>query len=599
MADPVKIIRSFPVAPGLFQMTLESEKISSSARPGQFVHILCSAKVPDFWQAPSDPLLRRPFSIAGANQRNGYFDIIYQIRGLGTRYLAERKPGDLLDVMGPLGNGFTIDGVSGPVLLVAGGTGVAPLLFLAEELSRRGIWGTAVIGARTGSLLLGSNKLETLGFKAIAVTEDGSEGETGRATDVVARLIKRPWKHVFACGPLPMIAALNPLMMAGSFPCQVSLEERMACGIGACRGCTCFTKHGPRRVCKDGPVFQLQDLIDVGGQSFQQDFADAGDNHGRNASRSEACRPPDLRVRLGPIILKNPVMVSSGAFGFGEEYAETFDISELGAIVTKGITLDPKAGNPPPRVMETPSGMLNSIGLENPGLDGFVRDHLPFLARTGVPVIVNLAGETYDDFSIMLDRLDAEPSVTGFELNVSCPNVAAGGLAFGRDPESVYHLTRLARRRTSKLLIVKLSPNVSDIAGIARAAEMGGADGISLVNTFIGTSVDIDRQSFSLANKTGGLSGPAIRPLAVKMVGDVFNSVKIPIIGMGGIVCGKDAIEFMLAGATAVSVGTGLFVAPGCAVDIVRGIQEYMLSKGFASINDMVGFVWRKERRQG
>ncbi|HHY47927.1 MAG TPA: dihydroorotate dehydrogenase [Firmicutes bacterium] len=388
----------------------------------------------------------------------------------------------------------------------------------------------------------------------------------------------------------------------------------MACGVGACLGCACITREGPRRVCKDGPVFYACDLVNVGGYTFGEGASRAagstaisgeylpgalrGSRGARPAGLSTEVTHPSLEVRIGSMVMKNPVMVSSGTFGFGEEYAELFDVSRLGAIVAKGITLLPRGGNPPPRIAETPSGMLNAIGLQNPGLDRFISEHLPRMSAFGVPVIVNVAGESLEEFKIILSRLDKEESVAGIELNVSCPNVASGGMAFGRDPGIVYDLTRMARRTTCRALIVKLSPNVTDIAAIARAAEMGGADAVSLINTLAGCAIDVENQSFRLSNITGGLSGPAIRPVAVRMVGDVFRAVNIPVIGMGGIVTWQDALEFILAGATAVSVGMGSFVRPTCAVDVADGIRRYMAARGILSVEEMVGLAWRKSQIQ-
>lgn len=298
----------------------------------------------------------------------------------------------------------------------------------------------------------------------------------------------------------------------------------------------------------------------------------------------------NTKVNLAGIELKNPVMTASGTFGSGEEYSEMFDISHLGAVVTKGVASIPWPGNPTPRIAETHGGMLNAIGLQNPGMEVFAQRDIPFLKQYDTKIIVNVCGKTTEDYLQVVERLSDEP-VDMLEINISCPNVKEGGIAFGQDPKAVEAITREVKKYAKQPVIMKLSPNVTDIAEMARAAEAGGADVLSLINTLTGMKIDIHRRAFAVANKTGGLSGPAIKPIAVRMVYQVANAVKIPIIGMGGIMDADDAIEFILAGATAVSVGTASFRNPYAAEEVVKGIEAYMKKYGVDNINDLIGAV--------
>ncbi|HGE73106.1 TPA: dihydroorotate dehydrogenase [Candidatus Poribacteria bacterium] len=297
----------------------------------------------------------------------------------------------------------------------------------------------------------------------------------------------------------------------------------------------------------------------------------------------------NLSVDIAGIKMKNPVMVASGTFGYGEEYCTFFDLSELGAIVTKSITLRPRQGNRPPRIAETPSGMLNAIGLQNVGIDAFISEKMPFLRTLGIPIIVSISGEDETEYIEIAERLSQIADVSGLEINISCPNVAKGGMQFGSDSQMTYELINSLRCATNLPLIVKLSPNVTDIVEIAKSAEQAGADALSLINTFLGMSIDIKSRKPKLGNITGGLSGPAIRPIAVRMVWQVFNVVKIPLIGMGGIMNADDALEFIIAGATAVSIGTANFVNPTTAIEVIKGIEEYMQKNEFSDINDLIG----------
>jgi dihydroorotate dehydrogenase (NAD+) catalytic subunit len=297
---------------------------------------------------------------------------------------------------------------------------------------------------------------------------------------------------------------------------------------------------------------------------------------------------PDMTTDLGFVRLKNPVMTASGTFGSGEEYSEFLDISRLGAVVTKGVSDVPWDGNPSPRIAETPSGMLNAIGLENPGVDRFIERDLPFLKSSGATIGVNVCGHTEEEYLNVVRKL-TDDAISFLEINISCPNVKQGALAFGTDPAMVEKITREIKEATDKPVVMKLTPNVTDIKEIARAAEAGGADGISLINTITGMKIDINKRRFVLANKTGGLSGPAIHPVAVRMVYEASHAVKIPVIGMGGIEKWQDAVEMMLAGASAVAVGAANFYNPTATLEIIDGIENYLDDQGMDSVSEIVG----------
>jgi dihydroorotate dehydrogenase (NAD+) catalytic subunit len=298
---------------------------------------------------------------------------------------------------------------------------------------------------------------------------------------------------------------------------------------------------------------------------------------------------PDLSVSLGPLRLRNPVLVASGTFGYGPEYADLVDLSRLGAIVVKGIRLDPTAGNPPPRTVEVASGLINAIGLQNPGVDGFVRDYLPFLRRHDVPVVVNIWGRTVDEYAEVAGRFDAVEGIAALEVNVSCPNIKEGSRAFGTNPEMFRRVLDAVRARTRLPMIPKLAPNVPDIAAFARDAERAGADAVSLINSMPAMAIDIETRRPRLGHVTGGLTGPAIRPIAVRCVWEAARAVRIPVIGMGGIMTAADAVEMMIAGASAVAVGTANFVNPLASIEVIDGLRDYLARHGLASPRDLTG----------
>lgn len=298
----------------------------------------------------------------------------------------------------------------------------------------------------------------------------------------------------------------------------------------------------------------------------------------------------NMKVKIAGVELNNPVMTASGTFGSGAEYSELLDLNRLGAVVTKGVANVPWPGNPTPRIAETYGGMLNAIGLQNPGMDVFIERDLPFLKKYDTKVIVNVCGKTTEDYCQVVERL-ADESVDLLEINISCPNVKEGGIAFGQDPKAVEAITAEIKRYAKQPVIMKLSPNVTDITVMAKAAEAGGADALSLINTLTGMKIDIKKRAFALANKTGGLSGPAIKPVAVRMVYQAAQAVSLPIIGMGGIMTWEDAVEFMLAGATGISVGTANFADPLAAVKIAEGLEQYLKENKIEDIRELIGAV--------
>lgn len=299
---------------------------------------------------------------------------------------------------------------------------------------------------------------------------------------------------------------------------------------------------------------------------------------------------PNMSVSLAGVEFKNPVTVASGTFGSGMEYADLVDLNRLGAVTTKGVANIPWPGNPTPRIAETYGGMINAIGLQNPGVDVFVKRDIPFLRQYDTGIIVNVCGKSKEDYVEVVERLADEP-VDMLEINISCPNVKEGGIAFGQKAEAAFEITQAVKKVAKQPVIMKLSPNVTDITEMARAVEAGGADAVSLINTLTGMKIDINRRTFAVANKTGGLSGPAIMPVAVRMVYQVANAVKIPIIGMGGIQTAEDALEFIMAGATMVSVGTANFHNPSATVEVVDGIKNYLEKNNIADIKELIGCV--------
>ena len=297
----------------------------------------------------------------------------------------------------------------------------------------------------------------------------------------------------------------------------------------------------------------------------------------------------DLKVNIGGIELKNPVMTASGTFGYAREFENLIDLNRLGAIIVKGLSLKPSMGNPPPRIVETPCGMLNAIGLENVGFTSFVEEKLQFLKELSTPVFINIYGKDIQEYAELASRIDDIEEIAGIEVNISCPNVKAGGVAFGTDPDAAYKVVKAVRGNTGKPVMVKLTPNVTDITLIARSVEDAGADSISLINTITGMVIDIETRHPKLANITGGLSGPAIKPVALRMVWQVVQKVNIPVIGVGGIMTAEDALEFLIAGAVAVQIGTANLINPHATIDIIEGMEAFLIKRNIPRITDIIG----------
>jgi dihydroorotate dehydrogenase (NAD+) catalytic subunit len=298
---------------------------------------------------------------------------------------------------------------------------------------------------------------------------------------------------------------------------------------------------------------------------------------------------PDLNVTLGNIKLQNPVLTASGTFGYAQEFEGLMDLNRLGAIIVKGLALQPTKGNPPPRIVETPCGRLNAIGLENVGIDAFTDQKLPFLKTLSPPIFANIYGTCIEEYAELAGRLDTLEGIAGVEVNISCPNVKAGGVAFGADPQSAHRVVQSVRAKTTKHLMVKLSPNVTDITLIAQAAEQAGADSLSLINTVTGMAIDLETRRPKIANITGGLSGPAIKPIALRMVWQVVQATEIPVVGIGGIISAEDALEFLIAGASAVQIGTANFINPQVTTDIIDGIEMFLAQRKISRVVDIIG----------
>ena len=519
--------------------------------PGQFAEIRVDGSPTTF--------LRRPISINYVDRQRNEVWFLIQLVGDGTKRLGEAKAGDIINVVLPLGNCFTMpEKPSDKLLLVGGGVGTAPMLYLGEQLAKKGCKPTFLLGARSDKDLLQLEQFAAYG-EVYTTTEDGSHGEKGYVTQH-SILNKVCFEQIYTCGPKPMMMAVAKYAKSKGISCEVSLENMMACGIGACLCCVENTTEGHLCVCKEGPVFNINKLL------WQY-----------------------LSVNIGELQMNNPVMTASGTFGYGEEFADFIELSRIGGIIVKGTTLHKREGNPYPRMAETPSGMLNAVGLQNKGVHYFVEHIYPRIKDIQTNMIVNVSGSAIEDYAetaAIINELDKIPAI---ELNISCPNVKQGGMAFGVTAKGAEEVVKAVRSVYKKTLIVKLSPNVTDITEIARAAENGGADSVSLINTLLGMAIDAERRRPILSTVTGGMSGAAVKPIALRMVWQVAKAVKIPVIGLGGIMNWKDAVEFMLAGASAIQIGTANFIDPAVTVKVVEGINDYLDRHGYQSVKDIIG----------
>lgn len=557
-----------------------------SPLPGQF-YLLRSHR--------SSVALDRPISVYHAEEsaadasgaRTVKLQFLILKKGRGTQELCSLLPGDKIDLIGPLGNTFSLpEGIaaqasSRPEICIAGGgIGVAPVANFAASLPAASYDFYACFRS-------GSYGLEHISPASLTLTtDDGSEGIRGMLPDVLtaAKVREAGYKVILACGPTPMLAYIKGVAEACGIPCFLSMENHMLCGVGACLGCTIPTSRGNLRVCKDGPVFDANIL-----------------NFEKPAPRRKPLpqgQQPDLSVTIAGVRFQNPVMAASGTFGFGQNYRGFFDVTKIGGICGKGVTLQPREGNSGQRIVETPAGNINSIGLQNPGIPHFIEHELPEMLKLSPAVtIVNLAGsdiESYVEGARLIDATEA-PMI---ELNISCPNVSAGGMAWGTKPDIAAQVVSAVRAATTKPLMVKLSPNAPDLVAVAMACTEAGADALSLINTIQATAIDIESGKPVFQRIRAGLCGPAIKPIALRMIYDVVEAMnrlppekRIPVVGMGGIERWQDAVEFIMAGAAAVQIGSAKFCNPAVMVEVIEGLRSFMQSHGYADIGAMCGIA--------
>lgn len=582
---------------------MREPKDSCSPAPGQFYMLKA---------IPSQVLLSRPISVykAETTTSGAKIHFLIMLKGQGTKELCSLRDGDSVSLIGPLGNTFPApDGFSA---VIGGGIGVAPVAGFAATLTGRTYDFYACF--RSGSYGLEGLDPE----KLVITTNDGTAGIKGMLPDAfTAETVKsRGYQTVYACGPEPMLVYVQKVCAEAGVKCYLSMEAHMACGVGACLGCTIPTTEGNKRCCKDGPVFPGEIIVfpelkpQSGGAPIMNPAqtkpctvalsAEKTEQSAPNPTHPSAARPvtePDLSVDICGVHFKNPVIAASGTFGYGSEYSSLIDINALGGICSKGLTLEPRAGNSGNRLVETTGGLINSIGLENPGIPHFIEHELPEMQKFDTIILANLSGSSLDTYTEGAKLLD-KTVVPMIELNISCPNVKAGGMAFGLNPTTAAEITSAVRSVTKKPLVVKLSPNAPDQLAVANAVREAGADALSLVNTFQATSIDIERGKPVFANIHAGFSGPAIKPIALRMVYDLCRTMRtlpeekrIPVIALGGIQSWQDAVEFIMAGAHAVQVGTATFTNPSCMAEIAEGIKCFMSRKGYSTLADMRGIA--------
>lgn len=556
---------------------LKIETSGENARlplPGQFF-MLRSVK--------SQHLLARPISVFHAENTSRGVEVTFLIllKGKGTTELCSLEVDDKVQILGPLGNVFPRPALTSDnekVLIVGGGIGVAPVAGFAESLPENSYDFIA-------SFKSGSYGLENIRAKNLTITtDDGSVGIKGMVTAAIdANKIKAEgYKAVYACGPAPMLNYIKTVSEEAGVQCWISMEARMACGVGVCLGCVIPTTEGNLRCCKDGPVFDSKIL------SFPKP------EPGRIKSAG-TIKEPDLSVTVAGVKFQNPLIGSSGTFGFGTEYASVFDVNRLGGIASKGLTLEKKAGNNGIRIWETPSGLMNSIGLQNPGIPHFIEKELPEMLALKPVAIANLSGsslETYVEGAKLLNKTE----VPVIELNISCPNVSAGGAAFGMSCSSASTVVSAVRKVTKKPLWVKLTPQSPELNKVAVSCIESGADAISLCNSFQGVAIDVETGRPVFEKIKAGFGGPAVRPIAVRLIYELYETIKslpeekqVPIVAIGGIATWQDVIEFVMAGADLVEVGTNTFANPLTMLECIDGIEAYMKRKGIASLSQIKG----------
>ncbi len=570
----------------VYQLKVMLEPGSQEPAAGQF-YMLHAVR--------SDVLLGRPISIYHSEiikdgKNAGCIELTFLIllKGKGTRELCALHHGDVINLIGPCGNRFPMpDAGKGKICIVGGGIGVAPVAGFAETL-------TNVSYDFYASFKSGSYGLENVkADKLVITTDDGSVGIHGMLPAALTEETLRAgnYEALYACGPTPMLAYLQKICRAVGVKCWLSMEAHMACGVGVCLGCVIDTAEGKKRCCKEGPVFDGDILL------FNPVTEVAGIKVQPRREPLSAGQEPDLSVNIAGVKFANPVIGSSGTFGFGTEYKTLFDVNRLGGISSKGLTLEPRQGNDGIRLHETPSGLMNSIGLQNPGIPHFIEHELPEMLSLKPVAIANLSGssiDTYVEGAKLLDKTD----VPMIELNISCPNVSAGGAAFGMTCVGAETAVRAVRAVTKKPLLVKLTPQSQELVPVALACIKAGADGISLCNSFQGIAIDIERGVPVFDKLKAGFGGPAVRPMAVRLVYEVVEAInklpeneRVPVIAIGGIATWEDAVEFIMAGASAIQVGTNTFANPYSMIEIIDGLAAFMKRKGYHTIEEMRGLI--------
>ena len=526
-------------------------------------------------------LLGRPISIFHAEKTPHGVELQFLIlvKGKGTQELCALEADDKIQLLGPLGNTFATPEATDKVCIVGGGIGVAPVAGFSENLNPNTYDFYACF--KSGSYGLENVKAKNL----IITTDDGSVGTKGMVSAVLTaqKLKDEGYSVVYACGPTPMLAYIKSICQEANVKCWISMEARMACGMGVCLGCTIPTTEGYKRCCKDGPIFDGTIL------EFLKPVA--------TVKRPPLTEEPDLSVEIAGVKFKNPLIGSSGTFGFGTEYAPLFDVNKLGGISSKGLTLEPRQGNSGIRLWETPSGLMNSIGLQNPGIPHFIEHELPEMMALDAVTIANLSGSTLESYvegAKLLDKTD----VPVIELNISCPNVAAGGAAFGMSCAAAHTATKAVREVTKKPLLVKLTPQSPELIDVALSCIKAGADGISLCNSFQGVAIDIETGRPVFDKIKAGFGGPAVRPIAVRLVYELVQAInqlpeneRVPVVAIGGVAGWQDVVEFIMAGATAVQVGTNTFANPMTMLECIEGLAEFMKRKGYKNIQEMKGIA--------
>ena len=526
-------------------------------------------------------LLGRPISIFHAEKTPHGVELQFLIlvKGKGTQELCALEADDKIQLLGPLGNTFAKPEATDKVCIVGGGIGVAPVAGFSENLNPNTYDFYACF--KSGSYGLENVKAKNL----IITTDDGSVGTKGMVSAVLTaqKLKDEGYSVVYACGPTPMLAYIKAICQEANVKCWISMEARMACGMGVCLGCTIPTTEGYKRCCKDGPIFDGTIL------EFLKPVA--------TVKRPPLTKEPDLSVEIAGVKFKNPLIGSSGTFGFGTEYAPLFDVNKLGGISSKGLTLEPRQGNSGIRLWETPSGLMNSIGLQNPGIPHFIEHELPEMLALDAVTIANLSGSTLESYvegAKLLDKTD----VPVIELNISCPNVAAGGAAFGMSCAAAHTATKAVREVTKKPLLVKLTPQSPELIDVALSCIKAGADGISLCNSFQGVAIDIETGRPVFDKIKAGFGGPAVRPIAVRLVYELVQAInqlpeneRVPVVAIGGVAGWQDVVEFIMAGATAVQVGTNTFANPMTMLECIEGLAEFMKRKGYKNIQEMKGIA--------